>query len=78
MAQHKKRKTSGVGKSADIPGSQRTSGHLFWALLIGVFGAMIGYFATGANFGGAAAGLAAGLLLGWLLGTRMERDAGAR
>lgn len=78
MAQRSKRKEQPNRKTADIPGSQRTSGHLFWALLIGVFGAMIGYFAAGENLAGAAVGMIAGGLLGWYLGTRMERDAGAR
>lgn len=78
MAQNRKRPGQTGKRTADVPASQRTSGHLMWALLVGVFGAMIGYFASGGSVGGAAVGLLSGGALGWYLGTRMEKDAGAR
>ncbi|SHG31492.1 hypothetical protein SAMN05444008_12547 [Cnuella takakiae] len=78
MAQSRKRAGRPAKHTADIPTSQRTSGHLMWALLVAVFGAMIGYFASGGSITGATAGLLAGGALGWYLGTKMEKDAGAR
>ena len=74
MAESRKRKDSNQIRRADIPSSQRTTGHLLWALLVGVFGLMIAYFATSGGWTALITGAAIGAVVGWLLGRKMERD----
>lgn len=61
-------------KPADIPSSQRTSGHLLWALLFAVFGALMLFFAVG-GWVAVAIGAAIGGIVGWWLGRKMEKEA---
>lgn len=75
MPESRKRPGHPYQKPADIPASQRTTGHLLWALLVGIFGLMIGYFASNGHVAGMIAGALAGGAVGWWLGRKMERDA---
>jgi hypothetical protein len=78
MPQSRKRHGHPHQKSADIRASQRTTGHLIWALLVGAFGMIIGYFASGGSVLALLAGAIVGALLGWMLGNKMERDASGK
>lgn len=75
MPESRKRSGHPYQKPADIPASQRTSGHLLWAVLFAVFGVLIVLFSVGSNWIALIIGAAAGAVAGWLLGKKMERDA---
>lgn len=74
MPQSRKRPGHTYQKRADIPSSQRTSGHLLLSLLFGAFGLLIAWFATGTNVVVLVLGAAIGAIAGWLLGRKMEQD----
>lgn len=75
MPESRKRIDHPFQKPADVPASQRTSGHLLWAILFAVFAALIIFFAVGNNWIVMVIGAAAGALAGWLIGRKMEKDA---
>ena len=75
MPQSRKRPGHQHQKQADIPAKQRTKGTVVWALLFGVFGLMISFFAAGINYAALAIGTIAGALIGYLVGKRMEAAA---
>ena len=75
MPESRKRKGHPFKKTSDIPGSQRTKGRTFWALLIGVFSLLIALFSVGLNYVILVIALIAGCLLGYLIGKRMETEA---
>jgi hypothetical protein len=62
-------------KPASIPTKQRTDGRTFWAILFGIFGLFIAYFAAGNNVIALAAGAFLGALAGYFIGKSMEKDA---
>ena len=62
-------------KPASIPTKQRTDGRTFWAILFGIFGLFIAYFAAGNNAIALAAGAFLGALAGYFIGKSMEKDA---
>ena len=62
-------------KTADIPSSQRTNGKFIWALLFGIFGFLITYFAAGLNYTALIAGTVIAALIGFIIGRNMEHAA---
>ena len=50
-------------------------GTVVWAVLFGVFGLLIAFFAAGANYIALALGLLGGAAIGYLVGKRMEAEA---
>ena len=62
-------------KPASIPTKQRTDGRTFWAILFGIFGLFIAYFAAGNNALVLALGAAVGAVAGYFIGKSMEKDA---
>jgi lipopolysaccharide export LptBFGC system permease protein LptF len=75
MPQSRKRKGHHDYKSAaDIPAGQRTKGRIIWALLLGVFGLLIAFFAAGKNYIALAAGTVIGGLIGYVIGKNMEKE----
>lgn len=62
-------------KPADIPASQRVRGRLIWAILIGIFGLGIAFFAAGDNWIGLLVGALIGALIGYYAGKSMEQQA---
>ncbi|MGZ5285877.1 MAG: glycine zipper domain-containing protein [Flavisolibacter sp.] len=63
-------------KPSDIPASQRTKGRIVWAILFGVFGLLIGFFASGSTIA-LIVGTLIGAAIGYALGLKMEKDAKA-
>lgn len=76
MPQSRKRPGHSYNKPSGVPARQRTKGTIVWAVLFGVFGLMIAFFAAGAQYLVLAGGLVAGAGAGYLVGKRMESDAG--
>lgn len=72
MAQNKKRKGHPFRKPADIPANERVKGKTFWAVLLGVFGLIIGFLVGGRDL--IIVGLSAlgGAFIGYLIGKSME------
>ncbi len=73
MPQSRKRQGHTYQKPADIPASQRTTGHLLLALLFGAFGLLIAFFASGSDAVAIAIGALGGAALGWFVGRKMEQ-----
>ena len=61
-------------KPSAIPSRQRTKGRSTWAILFGVFGLLIAFFAAGNNYWILGAGLVIGALIGYFVGKKMEKD----
>ena len=57
------------------PARPRTKGRIMWAILFGVFGLMVAFFAGGANYIVLAAGAVVGGLIGFAIGKNMESEA---
>ncbi|HWJ25546.1 MAG TPA: hypothetical protein VNS32_03330, partial [Flavisolibacter sp.] len=51
-------------KPAAIPPAQRTKGRIIWAILFGVFGLAIAFFAAGSSYIAMIIGALAGALIG--------------
>ena len=62
-------------KPADIPAKQRTRGRITWAILLGVFGLLVGFFAGGDNYIALAIGALIGAVIGYAIGKNMEKEA---
>ncbi len=60
-------------KAADIPSAQRTKGRIIWALLLGVFGLIIGWSASD-NSIAIVIGALIGAVVGYFIGKRMEEN----
>ena len=60
-------------KPADIPASQRTKGRITWAILFGVFGLFISFFAAEGNYVVLLIGALVGALIGYFVGKTMEK-----
>ncbi|MCU7552401.1 glycine zipper domain-containing protein [Chitinophagaceae bacterium LB-8] len=61
--------------STSIPARQAIKGRIIWALLIGVFGLLIGAFASESGYAAMIIGALAGSLLGYFIGKNMEEEA---
>ena len=61
-------------KPADIPAAQRTKGRIIWALLLGVFGLIIGWSASD-NYVAIVIATLIGAAIGYFIGKQMEKNA---
>jgi hypothetical protein len=61
--------------TTNIPARQTTKGRIIWALLIGVFGLLIGAFASESGYAVMIIGAVAGSLVGYMIGKNMEKEA---
>ena len=75
MPQSRKRPGHQHNKPSGVPARQRAKGTVVWAVLFGVFGLMIAFFAAGTNYIALAVGLLAGAAIGYVVGKRMEIEA---
>jgi hypothetical protein len=75
MSQSRKRHGHHYHKEAAVPAKQRVKGRVLWAILFGVFGLLIAWFAAGSNYIGLVTGTAVGALIGYVIGKKMEQDA---
>jgi divalent metal cation (Fe/Co/Zn/Cd) transporter len=78
MPSSRKRQGHHYQKPAAIPSKQRTDGRTFWAILIGIFGLFIAYFAAGNNAIALAIGALLGAVAGYYIGKSMEKDTAHR
>lgn len=62
-------------KPSDIPAKQRTKGRITWAILFGVFGLLISFFAAGSNYIALVIGAFLGAAIGYVIGRNMEKEA---
>lgn len=75
MPRSRKRHGHEYHKPADIPAKQRTKGRIVWAILFGVFGLGIAFFASSQNYIALAIGGFLGAILGYVVGKNMEKEA---
>ena len=61
--------------TSTTPGRPRSKGRIMWAILLGVFGLMVAFFAAGANYVALTAGAVIGALIGYGIGRSMESEA---
>jgi membrane associated rhomboid family serine protease len=57
-----------------VPAKQRTKGRIILAILLGVFGLAIAFFAAGINYAVWVIGAFIGAFIGYVIGRNMERD----
>ena len=58
-----------------VPAGPRSKGRIIWAVLLGVFGLLVAFFAAGLNYVALAAGALIGGLIGYAIGKSMEKEA---
>lgn len=75
MPQSRKRHGHRYQKPADIPSSQRAKGRIVWAVLFGVFGVVLTFFATGTSYLALIIAAVVGALIGYAVGKNMEQAA---
>jgi uncharacterized membrane protein YfcA len=73
MPESRKRPGHPYQKPADIPARQRVKGRTMWAILFGVFGLLIAYFAVGANYIVLTAVTLVAGIIGYIIGKKMEK-----
>lgn len=73
MPESKKRPGHPYHKPADIPARQKVKGKIMWAILFGVFGLLIAYFAVGANYIVLTAVTLVAAIIGYMIGKKMEK-----
>jgi outer membrane lipoprotein SlyB len=62
-------------RPSDIPTKQRTKGRITWAILFGIFGLMVGFFASGDNYLALIIAAILGAVIGYVIGKNMEKEA---
>ena len=73
MPESKKRPGHPYQKPADIPARQRVKGKVMWAILFGVFGLLIAYFAAGAIYIVLILATLVAGIIGYFIGKKMEK-----
>jgi hypothetical protein len=73
MPESRKRPGHPYQKPADIPARQRVKGKIMWALLFGVFGLLISYFAAGSNYKILIVATLVAGAIGYFMGMKMEK-----
>ena len=74
MAKSRTRPGHKYQKPADIPAKQRTKGRVVWAILFGVFGLAIAFFASNQNYIALVLGGLLGSVLGYIVGKNLEQE----
>ncbi|MBK5273239.1 MAG: hypothetical protein JJE22_19730 [Bacteroidia bacterium] len=73
MPENKKQHGDPYPKHADIRYSQRVKGKITWAILFGVFGLLISYFAAGPEYIIISVATVAAAIIGYFIGKKMEK-----
>ena len=73
MPESKKRPGHPYQKPAEIPARQRVKGKIMWAILFGVFGLLIAYFAAGVNYIVLIVATLVAGIIGFIIGKKMEK-----
>lgn len=73
MAENKKPHGEPFPKHADVPYHQRIKGKIMWAILFGIFGLLISYFAAGPKYMILTAGTLVAAIIGYFIGKKMEK-----
>jgi len=60
-------------KPADIPARQRVKGRVIWAILLGIFGFLISYFAVGLSYKILIPSILVAAFLGYIIGKKMGK-----
>jgi uncharacterized membrane protein YjjB (DUF3815 family) len=74
MPQSRKRPGHPYQKPADIPAKQRAKGRIIWAILFGVFGLVIAFFASDQSYTAMVIGALIAGCLGYVVGRNMEQQ----
>lgn len=75
MPQSRKRHGHRYQKPSAIPSRQRAKGRIIWAILFGVFGLVLSFFAAGDSYIVLIIGAVAGAFIGYVIGRNMEQAA---
>jgi len=75
MAQKRKHHHHATPKHIDIPKTQRTKGRIIWAILFGVFGVVLTFFAAGDNWIVLVIAAIVAGVIGYVVGKNMEQAA---
>ena len=62
-------------RPSDIPAKQRTKGRVTWAILFGIFGLLVGFFAAGDNYPALVISVLLGAAIGYMIGKNIEKEA---
>lgn len=61
-------------KPSIIPAKQRTKGRTLWAIILGIFGLLIAFFANHQSFVVPLIGAVVGVIAGYFIGRSMEKE----
>lgn len=75
MPRSRKRPGHHYQKPADIPARQRTRGKIVWAILFGVFGLVIAFFASDNSYVAMVIGAIIGSAVGYVVGKNVDQEA---
>ena len=73
MPESRKRPGHPYHEPADIPARERVKGKIMWAILLGVCGLLISYFAVGANYVIIFVATLVASIIGYFIGKKMEK-----
>ena len=73
MPERRKRPGHRYQQPADIPANERVKAKILWAILFGVFGLLIAYFAVGTNYIILIVATVVAAIIGYFIGKRMEK-----
>ena len=74
MPESKNRPGHPYKKPSDIPAKQRTKGRTLWAIIMGIFGLLIAFFANHQSFVVPLIGAVIGTIAGYFIGRNMEKE----
>jgi uncharacterized membrane protein YfcA len=73
MPESRKRPGHHYQEPADIPARERVKGKIMWAILLGICGLFISYFAAGTNYVVLILATLVAGIIGYFIGKKMEK-----
>ena len=73
MPESRKRPGHPYHEPADIPARERVKGKIMWAILLGICGLLISYFAAGTNYIVLIISTFVAAIIGYVIGKKMEK-----